>query len=260
MDRNAVFIDAGYFWVQVSQILFGEKRRRMDIELNARLMRESLLRQVKQITPQTGLLRIYWYDGLGPNGLPTDQHKEIGHLADIKIRYGTVNSAGQQKGVDGLLMADLIALSQNRAIVSAVVCSGDADLVPGINDSQMLGVRVHRLGIHGPGGASPILCDEVDDNTEWPISDILAFLKPAPDSAPPLERESKFASALEEISKEFAENLDKAQIAQIASSPFIPPELDKQLLFHARTRLGRQLDNEEAKALRDVVRMVIGKK
>ena len=260
MDRNAVFIDAGYFWVQISQILFGEKRRRVDIDLNPRLMRESLLRQVKRISPETRTLRIYWYDGLGPNGLPTEQHKEIGRLADIKLRYGTVNSAGQQKGVDGLLMADLIALSQNRAIVTAVICSGDADLVPGINDSQMLGVRVHRLGIHGPGGASPILCEEVDDNSEWPIGEIMAFIRPAPDSPPPLPRESKIASELEEISREFAASLDDAQRAQIGTSPFIPPELDKKLLFHARTRLGRQLDNEEAKALRDVMRMVVGGK
>lgn len=259
MDRIALFMDAGYFWVQVSQLLFGEKRRRIDIDLKPRMMRESLLRQIRSIAPDMPLLRIYWYDGLGANGLPSDQHREIGRLADIKIRYGTVNAAGQQKGVDGLLMADLLALSQNRAIVSAIICSGDADLVPGINDSQMLGVRVLRLGIHGPGGASPLLCEEVDENMEWPINEIMSFIGPAPGSAPPLSPAARFASALEEIAAEFAESLAPEERGKIGSSPFIPPELDKNLLFQARTRLDRQLDNEEAKSLRDLVRLAIGK-
>ena len=92
------------------------------------------------------------------------------------------------------------------------------------------------------------------------MAEIMAFIRPAPDSPPPLPRESKFASELEEISREFAASLDDAQRAQIGTSPFIPPELDKKLLFHARTRLGRQLDNEEAKSLRDVMRMVVGGK
>ena len=103
MEKVAVFVDAGYFWVQLSHIVYGERRRREEISLNARLMRESLLREVKKHFPESSLLRVYWYDGLGLNELPTEQHKSICCLDDIKMRYGTRNSVGQQKGVDGLL-------------------------------------------------------------------------------------------------------------------------------------------------------------
>lgn len=43
LERVAVFVDAGYFWVQVSYILYGEKRPRENIYLDAKLMRESLI-------------------------------------------------------------------------------------------------------------------------------------------------------------------------------------------------------------------------
>lgn len=75
MERVAVFVDAGYFWVQVSHLLFGEKRPRNEVSINAPLMRESLLAEVQKNFPEHSLLRIYWYDGLGTNEAPTEQHK-----------------------------------------------------------------------------------------------------------------------------------------------------------------------------------------
>lgn len=132
LDRVAVFVDAGYFWVQSSYILYGETRPRENICLDAKLMRESLIREVKRQFPDHSLLRIYWYDGLKIDGQQSSQHKAICRLDDIKMRYGTLNSRGQQKGVDGLLIADLISLAQNGAIGSALIVSGDADLAPGV--------------------------------------------------------------------------------------------------------------------------------
>lgn len=124
LERVAVFVDAGYFWVQVSHILYGEKHPREDISLDAKLMRESLIREVKREFPDHSLLRIYWYDSLKIDGQQSSQHKTICRLDDIKMRYGTLNSRGQQKGVDGLLIADLINLAQNGAIGSALIVSG----------------------------------------------------------------------------------------------------------------------------------------
>lgn len=60
------------------------------------------------------LLRIYWYDGTSTG--PTAQQLTMAHLADVKVRLGFVNSVGEQKGVDSLIVTDMITLARNRGI------------------------------------------------------------------------------------------------------------------------------------------------
>lgn len=263
MERVAVFVDAGYFWVQLSHIVYGERRKREEISLNARLMRESLLREVKKHFPESSLLRVYWYDGLGLNELPTEQHKSICCLDDIKMRYGTRNSVGQQKGVDGLLMADLIALGQNKAISSAIIISGDADLVPGISAAQMLGVRIHRLEISGQDASSPTLCEEVDRNSEWPRNDIESFAGRINKNSLIIQEEEDQNNqplvSLDEIADKFVSSLNDNEKDEIVAKVSIPPEKDKQLLFQAKVALKRFLRPEEKKELRYRVRQLLTK-
>lgn len=174
---------------------------------------------------------------------------------------------GQQKGVDGLLMADLIALSQNKAISSAVIISGDADLVPGISAAQMLGVRIHRLEISGQEASSPTLCEEVDRNSEWPRNDIEGFAskKDKDGSAKqgnlisPIDVQEDISQAppsisLDEIAVKFVSGLNVGEKDEILSKVSIPPDKDKQLLFQAKVALKRFLRPEEKKELRSKVR------
>lgn len=279
MERVAAFVDAGYFWVQLSYLLYGEKRKREDILIDAHKMRESLIAAIHDQFSDCSLLRIYWYDGRDPRGILTEQHQALARLDDIKMRYGTLNAYGQQKGVDGLLMADLLALAQNRAITSAIILSGDADLAPGVGAAQMLGVRIHRLGINGRSASSPILMAEVDKNVEWPREEIERFARKADfqnariismpgdypateeyDPAPMMDGENApepmtdaqrrllelnatlFISSLSEAEKE-AVNLHRA----------LPLELDKRLLFQAKMTLRHFLSSEEKALLRDLV-------
>jgi hypothetical protein len=60
------------------------------------------------------LLRVYWYDGTSTR--PTPQHLTLAHLQNVKVRLGFVNSMGEQKGVDSLIVTDMINLARNRAI------------------------------------------------------------------------------------------------------------------------------------------------
>lgn len=279
MERVAAFVDAGYFWVQLSYLLYGEKRKREDILIDAPQMRESLIAAIHDQFSDCSLLRIYWYDGRDPRGILTEQHQALARLDDIKMRYGTLNAYGQQKGVDGLLMADLLALAQNRAITSAIILSGDADLAPGVGAAQMLGVRIHRLGINGRSASSPILMAEVDKNVEWPREEIERFARkadfqnariistpgdysateeddPAPltdgENAPePMSDSTRrllelnatlFVSSLSEVEKE-AVNQHRA----------LPLELDKRLLFQAKMILRHFLSSEEKTLLRALV-------
>ncbi len=180
MSRVAAFVDAGYFWVQCSQILFNDKRRRGEIVLDVARMREKLLEVIRAEFPYASLLRVYWYDGLGSDGNPTEMHRRIYELDDFKVRYGTRNLEGKQKGIDGLLIADLIGLAQNHGITEALILSGDGDLAPGVAAAQTLGVRVHRLEMGGAEASSPALRAEVDRNVLWPRAEVESFVAPSP--------------------------------------------------------------------------------
>lgn len=279
MERVAAFVDAGYFWVQLSYLLYGEKRKREDILIDAPKMRESLIAAIHDQFSDCSLLRIYWYDGRDPRGILTEQHQALARLDDIKMRYGTLNAYGQQKGVDGLLMADLLALAQNRAITSAIILSGDADLAPGVGAAQMLGVRIHRLGINGRSASSPILMAEVDKNVEWPREEIECFARKAdfqsariismPGDFPAMEEDDPSPLTDGENAPEpmtdaqrrllelnatlFISGLSEAEKEAVNLHHALPPELDKRLLFQAKMTLRHFLSSEEKNLLRALV-------
>jgi uncharacterized LabA/DUF88 family protein len=52
-----------------------------------------------------------------------------------KVRLGFVNRAGEQKGVDSLIVTDMISPARNRAMADAVLRSGDEDLRVGVIQS-----------------------------------------------------------------------------------------------------------------------------
>ena len=73
------------------------------------------------------LLRVYWYNGTRGPTLSLE-HATLAHMDYIKLRLGVVSGAGQQKGVDSLIVTDLIDLARNRAITDAAILSGDEDI------------------------------------------------------------------------------------------------------------------------------------
>ena len=76
------------------------------------------------------LLRVYSYDGTDSG--PTTQQRVLAECAEAKLRLGFVRKDEQnriqQKGVDSLLVTDMITLARNRAVAACVLVSGDADL------------------------------------------------------------------------------------------------------------------------------------
>lgn len=180
MRRVAVFVDAGYLWVQLSHIVHGSTfahgkvpgRNRVLIDYQR--MREGLISQVTAQFPGVNLLRIYWYDGPGPHG-KTPGHNSIEELDDLKLRLGTRNGVGDQKAVDGLIIADMIAMAQSKAISDALLISGDADLTPGVAAAQNLGIRVHLLTMGPSNSTSPFLRSEVDCKAHWDDMEVKKF-------------------------------------------------------------------------------------
>jgi uncharacterized LabA/DUF88 family protein len=272
MERVAVFVDAGYLFAQGSAAIAGSKKPRTQIVLSDTAVLKELRVVAATKAAGTSLLRIYWYDGADSFKGPTAQHAQLAHSDDVKIRLGFLNSAGEQKGVDSLIVTDLVELARNRAICDAVVLSGDEDIRIGVQIAQNFGVRVHLLGIvPSRGSQSRHLQQEADTTTEWDKDTVAKFLsirpaaviaaaaapkapengKPvAPKCAPKVEA----TAATEDICKELFATLLPEQLDAIKAfqrvKRGVPSEYDGRLLAAARTRLGRDLAPHEKRTMR----------
>ena len=132
----AVFVDAGYLFAQGSTALTGSKKPRADLRLNETAIMAELTAMAQSKTLGASLLRVYWYDG-APTSRLTLEHAALAHMDYIKLRLGLVTGRGQQKGVDSLIVTDLIELARNHAITDALVLSGDEDIRIGVQIAQV---------------------------------------------------------------------------------------------------------------------------
>ena len=258
MDRVAVFVDAGYLYAQGSALLFGSHRPRPELDLDIDEVLDSL-EGLARSASGLPLLRIYWYDGTASG--PTLEHRELAHRHRVKVRLGFVNTAGQQKGVDSLLVTDMIDLARNRAMCDALVLSGDEDLRVGVQQAQQFGVRVHLLGIEPcRGSQSLFLMQEADETYEWDASVVRTFLGPRAAvpgfETPALDPSSDWVdavvrSAVTRISPEELSRLVKG----FSASPAIPTDYDRQLLFAAKAHCPEgEIPGTDKFRLRDLFR------
>ena len=263
MDRVAVFVDAGYLFAQGSKELCGKRLSRGEISLD----HDALIQTLKEFAEAASglpLLRIYWYDGTSQG--PSSQHNTLADQADMKVRLGFVNSAGQQKGVDSLIVTDMITLARNRAMTDCVLLSGDEDIRVGVQQAQEYGARVHLLGI-GParGSQSLFLLREADSSHEWSSEVLNGFLECTPatpdptrakdepeapvSGGPPVEtvppdisRQRSRDPRLEQTARQLAEDVPLAEVPslvnQIRATNQRPPQIDGRLLAISRTAIG----------------------
>lgn len=268
MNQVAVIVDAGYFWVQVGRIVHGDRRvRRDEVCIDYAALRQEVLDQAAAQFPNASLLRVYWYDGPGTNGGKTALHHAIDELDDFKLRLGTRNGYGDQKAVDGLIIADLIGLAQSKSIVGAILLSGDADLTPGVTTAQGLGIRVHLLSLGDSGSTSPFLRAEVDFKAHWADATVQKFASasvsaisqpPVPVSAPvapatsgaPLSSCAPAVDAFADIAQRALTALGHPVRAISLENGAIPRAADGKLLWVGREHFGRDLSDPEKRSLR----------
>ena len=171
----AGFIDVGYVRAAVARACGIEPSR-------VRLDAAALVRMVEDVAEKwSGLmLRAYWYDGQHPADDPrhAPQRKYLDAVASnpgIQLRLGHIVSRtpawhaqldkaltacnvdrarfdrlfplaqqkeSQQKGVDALIVLDLVRLAQRRAYDIAVIFSGDRDIAEAVRAAQDEGRRV----------------------------------------------------------------------------------------------------------------------
>jgi uncharacterized LabA/DUF88 family protein len=260
MFQIAAFVDAGYLYAQGSALLAGSKKPRHLVRLNVPGMLADLRAEAKAVEPNARLLRIYWYDGLIRGGALTLDQRAVAESEDVKCRFGTVNSRGEQKGVDSLIVTDLIELARGQAISDALIMSGDEDIRVGVQVAQSFGIRVHLLGIQpARGSQSPDLVAEADTLHEWASNSVetwMTVVEPGPRSAEPepvllAGDEAWIArivqSRMEPLDDSAARNI--YEYAQ-ANRNQLPADFDRPSLASARESLNRDLTPDERKSFR----------
>jgi hypothetical protein len=231
------------------------------------------LAHVKQ--PKSDLLRIYWYDGTSRG--PTQDHRALADFDDVKLRLGFINSFGQQKGVDSLIVTDLVELARNGAIGDALLLGGDEDLRIGVQIAQTFGVRVHLIGIEpSRGSQSNQLRQEVDTKHEITKKEVPGFLQllptvlaetpiVIPTAGSPgmpeivvirssVSAEDPFSSTVIQGIEGVLHKLSMEEIkffsAEVRSASSVPSVIDRKVLASCRTALGRDLTIDERSRMR----------
>lgn len=270
MDRYAVFVDAGYFFAAGAQAAFGKQTPRKQISLkSAGAMLEDLSVRSSAVADNLPLLRIYWYDA-PPGARPSLEQSTLAVQKGIKLRFGALNSAGEQKGVDSLIVTDLIDLARNRAITDAVVVSGDEDLQIAFQIAQSFGVRVHILAAGDPAkNVHHLLQMEADSLSALDASWFLKHLDLAVPAQKPLAAstttsipktsntvaDATLESAAETVINEIAGSFSQEQRTLLAqhftTQQTVPPEYDRPLIAKVSAALSsRRLTGAESRHIR----------
>lgn len=280
-DRVSIFVDAGYLFKQGAGAVLGAKLGRREVRLDARRFVADLATWLCSSHPDEELLRTYWYDGAA-RGVPSTEQLDVAALPFVKMRLGRINSAGQQKGVDTLMVRDLMVLSQERSIQRAVVLSGDEDLREGIEYAQDRGVRVAVVGIDAGGdlSQSPELVREADEALVLP-TDILSntLVRAVPvvpassmavparpvlssnrASGPPASLASNpFAAHAAAFTRAWLAKAPSGALANlVAARPAIPRDIDAQMLRFAVEQSGvRTIEEDDRRAMRAAFWLVL---
>ncbi|WP_374650715.1 NYN domain-containing protein [Dongia sp.] len=283
MDRTAILVDAGYLFAQGSALLKGAKQPRTALSVVEEKILELLITESHKLAPRKELLRIYWYDAPPQGNRPSGEQSSLAHRDHVKLRLGFLNGVGQQKGVDSLIVTDMIELARNHAVSDIVLISGDEDVRVGVQIAQSYGVRVHLLGISPARGSQSLaLLQEADTTTEWDRSIVESWLlvkevgvrseaktssAPASAGAAGFSRQISSTSSaaipaevtqiLDSIAAAYSDGLDPLTKAQVKlnweNNHSVPPEHDGRLLARARTALQRDLDPTEKRHIRKLL-------
>ena len=283
--RIAVFVDAGYLYAQGSIAITKAKKPkpREELILDVQKLLAKIKELIKELAPNKGLLRVYWYDGALPGRL-NDSQTKLAMTDDIKLRLGRLHEDGQQKGVDSLIVTDMIELARNRSITDALLVSGDEDVRVGVEIAQTHGIRVHLLGIHpAHESQSDLLRREADTLREWDADSVRLFLQhearskpvpaaaqravarktPAAQPAPQLAAQPTLSPATADVVRRTIERaepklLEKARDC-VAKSKDLPGPI-VTLLYEAATEIiGHKPKPAESKKLRQALKEALSK-
>lgn len=258
MNRIAIFVDTGYLCMAGAAALNHPETQRRQIRIEIDKVVAHLKAHVSKIS-NAELLRVYWYDSCPGGARKTAEQTCIGHHQNVKLRLGTINKSGQQKGVDTMLVLDLFELAVHDKISDAIILSGDEDIRPGIERAQAYGTRVHLLGIKCPqeNNQSYDLVSEADTVDFWEADIIKTFMTilEEPDDGVEQEQdiEDNIKALLIKAAQESAAHIHLPDIVayKAQNGRGMPADIDGRLLARARGEINRDLNLPEKRFLRN---------
>lgn len=145
LERTLVFVDTSYLLASFYNAWETGARAQLEIDLpevvnNLGSMIENQLGQKIQ--------RQYWYDGIPDTG-PHRYQRALRTCDGVQLRTGQLIEWGDrrtQKGVDTRLVADLVVNGVSEKFTDFVLVSGDADMIPGVEEVTSRGARMHLYG------------------------------------------------------------------------------------------------------------------
>lgn len=145
LERTQVFVDTSY--LLASFYNSWETGARAQLEIDLPEVVGVLGRMIEQQLKQP-VQRQMWYDGIPDSG-PHRYQRALRTCDGVQLRAGQLIEWGErrtQKAVDTRLVADLVLAGVRGQCSDIVLVSGDADMIPGVQEASNAGVRVHLYG------------------------------------------------------------------------------------------------------------------
>ncbi|OFT27560.1 NYN domain-containing protein [Corynebacterium sp. HMSC08F01] len=145
LERTLVFVDTSYLLASFYNSWEIGARAQLEIDLP-----EVVNALGNMITDQLHqpIHRQLWYDGIPDSG-PHRYQRALRTCDGVQLRTGQLIEWGErrtQKGVDTRLVADLVVNGLSEKFTDFVLVSGDADMIPGVEEVTRTGTRVHLYG------------------------------------------------------------------------------------------------------------------
>ena len=145
LERTLVFVDTSY--LLASFYNSWETGARSQLEIDLPEVVNNLSAMITQQLHQP-IHRQFWYDGIPDSG-PHRYQRALRTCDGVQLRTGQLIEWGErrtQKGVDTRLVADVVVNAMRGQCTDFVLVSGDADMIPGVEEATNAGIRVHLYG------------------------------------------------------------------------------------------------------------------
>ncbi len=145
LERTHIFVDTSYLLASFYNSWEIGARAQLEIDLP-----EVVHVLEKMVESQFGqpVHRQFWYDGIPETG-PHRYQRALRTCNGVQLRAGQLIEWGErrtQKAVDTRLVADMVLAGVRRDCTDIVLVSGDADMIPGVQEAVNAGIRVHLYG------------------------------------------------------------------------------------------------------------------
>jgi uncharacterized LabA/DUF88 family protein len=145
LERTLVFVDTSYLLASFYNSWETGARSQLEIDLPEVV---SVIQRMAVNQFDQPVHRQNWYDGIPDSG-PHRYQRALRSEPGVQLRTGQLIEWGDrrtQKGVDTRLVADMVKAALTGTCSDIVLVSGDADMIPGVEEAVDAGVRVHLYG------------------------------------------------------------------------------------------------------------------